>query len=57
MPPEGILLLERGWLTEEVVLMYVDYRGYKGKKVQIYENQGQGLLLKRQVRNIWYNLY
>ena len=57
MPPEGILLLERGWLTEEVVLMYVDCRGYKGKKVQIYENQGQGLLLKRQVRNIWYNLY
>jgi len=28
MPPEGTLLLERGWLTEEVVITYVDYREY-----------------------------
>jgi len=52
MPPKGALLLERGWITKEVVVMYMDCRGYKGKGVQIYKNQGQGFLLERQVRNM-----
>jgi len=52
MPPEGVLLLERGWLMEEEVAMYVDCRGYEDKRVQTYENQGQRFLLGRQVRNI-----
>ena len=38
MPLEGTLLLERKWLIEEVVAMYVDYGKYKGKEVQTYEN-------------------
>ena len=32
---------------------YVDCRGYKGKGVQTYKNQGQGFLLERQVKNMW----
>ena len=28
MPPESTLLLERGWLTEEIVITYIDYRRY-----------------------------
>jgi len=56
MPPEDTLLLKRGWLTEEVVAMYVNCGGCKDKKVQTHENQRQEFLLKRQVRNIWYNL-
>jgi len=52
MPPEDTLLLKRGWLTEEVVAMYVNCGGCKDKKVQTHENQRQEFLLKRQVRNI-----
>ena len=52
MPPEGALLLERGWLIEEVVATYIDCRGCEGKGVQTHGNQGQGFLLERQVRNI-----
>jgi len=33
MPPEGALLLERGWLTEEVVATYVNCRGCEGKRI------------------------
>ena len=57
MPLEGVLLLKREWITREIVAMYVDYRGYKGKRIQIHKNQRQGFLLERQVRNIWYSLY
>ena len=57
MPLEGVLLLKREWITREMVAMYVDYRGYKGKRIQIHKNQRQGFLLERQVRNIWYSLY
>ena len=56
MPPENTLLLKRGWLTEEVVAMYVNCRGCKDKEVQTHKNQKQEFLLKRQVKNIWYNL-
>jgi len=55
MPLEGALLLDRGWTTE-VVVTYVDCRGYESKGVQTYKNQGQSFLLKRQVRNMWCNL-
>jgi len=47
MSPKGVLLLERGWLTEEVVTTYIDYGGYEGKGVQIHKNQKQRFLLKR----------
>ena len=57
MPLEGVLLLKKEWITREMVAMYVDYRGYKGKRIQIHKNQRQGFLLERQVRNIWYSLY
>jgi len=30
----------------------MDYRGHKGKGVQIYKNQGQEFLLEKQVRNV-----
>jgi len=33
MLPEEVLLLERGWIIEEMVETYVDYGGYKGKRV------------------------
>jgi len=55
MPPEGVLLLERRWTIEEIVVTYVDCREYKDKRVQTHKNQGQGFLLKRQVKKIWYN--
>jgi len=56
MLPEDMLLLERGLLTEEVVVTYVDYGGYESKGIQTHENQGQEFLLERQVKNIWCNL-
>ena len=43
-PPEGVLLLERGWIMKDVVTTYMDCGGCKGKRVQTYENQGQGFL-------------
>ena len=52
MPLEEVLLLERGWITEETVVIYIEYKGCKGKGVQTHENWGQGFLLKRQVKNI-----
>jgi len=33
MPLEEVLLLERGWITEKTVVIYVKYGGYEGKKV------------------------
>jgi len=56
MPPQGALLLERGWITREIVAIYVDCRGCKGKGVQTHKNQGQEFLLERQVRNVWCSL-
>jgi len=38
MPPEGALLLDRGWTIEEVVAIYVDCGGCKGRGVQTHEN-------------------
>jgi len=35
MLPEGALLLERGWVIEEVVAIYVECGGYKEQGVQI----------------------
>ena len=40
MPLEGALLLNRGWVTEKVVVTYVDCGGYNSRGVQTYENQG-----------------
>jgi len=56
MPLEGALLLDRGWITEEMVATYIDCGGCKGRGVQTYENQEQGFLLKRQVKNMWCDL-
>ena len=56
MPPKGALLLERRWIIKEMVAMYVNCRGCKGKGVQTHKNWGQGFLLERQVRNVWYSL-
>jgi len=33
MPLEGVLLLERGWITREIVAMYMDCGEYEGKRV------------------------
>ena len=52
MPPKGTLLLEREQITREIVVAYVDCGGCEGKGVQIHKNQGQGFLLKKQVRNM-----
>ena len=52
MSPQGTLLLEREWITREMVVIYVDCRGCEGKGVQTYKNQGQEFLLERQVRNV-----
>ena len=57
IPPEGILLLKRRWITKETVKTYVDCRGCKGKGVQTHKNQEQGFLLEKQVKNIWYSSY
>ena len=53
MLPEGALLLNKGWIIEEVVATYVDCEGCEGKGVQTHENQEQGFLPKRQVKNMW----
>jgi len=47
MSLEEALLLERGWITEETVVTYVECGGYKGRGVQTYENWGQGFLLEK----------
>jgi len=57
IPLEDALLLKRGWITREMVAMYVDCRGCEGKGIQTHKNQGQGFLLERQVRNMWCGLY
>ena len=56
IPLEEVLLLERGWITEEIVATYVECGGCKSKGVQTYKNQEQGFLLERQVKNMWYDL-
>ena len=56
IPLEEVLLLERGWIIEETVVTYVECGGCEDKGVQTHENWGQGFLLERQVKNIWYNL-
>ena len=33
MPVEGALLLDREWITEEVVVTYADCRGYNSRRV------------------------
>jgi len=43
---EGTLFLDRGWVTEEVVVTYVDCGEYDSRGVQTHENQGQGFLLE-----------
>jgi len=47
MLPKGTLLLERGWIIREMVATYMDYGECKGKRVQIYKNQGQEFLFER----------
>ena len=54
--PEDALLLDREWITEEVIATYVDCGGCESRGVQFYENQRQSFFLERQVKNIWYNL-
>jgi len=53
----GVLLLERGWITREIVAMYMDCGGYESKGVQTHKNQRQGFFPKRQVKNMWCSLY
>jgi len=38
MLPERALLLDRGWITEEVVATYVDCGEYESRGVQSHEN-------------------
>jgi len=38
MLPEGALLLDKGWITEEVVATYMDCRGCESRGVQFHEN-------------------
>jgi len=38
MPLEGALLLDRGWIIEEVVATYIDCGGYEGRGVQSHKN-------------------
>ena len=45
--PKGALFLDRRWITEEVIVAYVDCGEYNSKGIQTYENQGQGFLLER----------
>ena len=38
MPSEDTLLLERGWITREMVVTYIDCGGCEDKRVLIHEN-------------------
>jgi len=53
----GTLLLEREWITREIVAMYMDCGGCKSKGVQTHKNQRQGFFSERQVKNVWCSLY
>ena len=53
MPLEDTLFLDRGWVTEEIVVTYVDCGRCDSRGIQTYENQRQGFFLERQVRNMW----
>ena len=49
------LLLDRGWVIEEIVVTYVDCGGCDNRGIQTHENQRQSFFLERQVRNIQCN--
>jgi len=41
--PEGALLLERGWISDKVVVMYVEYKGIQVKRSGGLEEQETGV--------------
>jgi len=41
--PEGALLLERGWISDKVVAMYVEYKGIQVKRSGGPEEQETGV--------------
>jgi len=49
--PDEVCLLELGWYTKEVIVLYVEYERCRQKGYQVEENRGQGVISDRQK---WY---
>jgi len=47
--PEDAWLLELGWITEEVVVTYIEYRWCRKKEMYREDNKGQGVLRGRKL--------
>lgn len=50
--PNEAILLEQGWITEEVAVTYMDCAGCEQKGLQWEENRGQGFVWGKKSRNM-----
>ena len=46
-------LEERGWKTKREIVMFVEYERYEYKGTKTEENQKQGFISGKQLRNLW----
>jgi len=53
MSLKGIALEERGWRTKGEIVMFVECGRCKYKSTRTEENQGQGFISGKQLRNLW----
>jgi len=45
-------LLELGWYTKEVVVLYLVYKEYRKQGCHVEENRGQGVISRRQLEKL-----
>ena len=55
MPLRSVVLEQRGWTTRWEVMMFVEYRGCNYKDTKTYENQRQGFVSGKHLRNVQYS--
>ena len=53
--PEDVQLLELGWITEEVIVTYIECRWCRKKRMHRKNNRGQEVLRERKLEEAkWY---
>ena len=53
--PEKVQLLELGWYTREVVVLYLAYERCGKKRCHVEENRGQGVISNKRLEEMkWY---
>jgi len=50
--PEDAQLLELGWITEEVIVTYIECKWYRKKGMYRENNRGQGVLKERKLEEV-----